>query len=40
MYMVEPTNGVTPDNHFDRLLKFLKNQEEILEGPSEDSQGD
>lgn len=29
--MVEPTNGVTPDNHFDMLLKFLKSQEEILE---------
>ncbi|XP_061896161.1 uncharacterized protein LOC133645296 [Entelurus aequoreus] len=31
MYMVEPTNRVTPDNHFDMLLKFLKSQEEILE---------
>ncbi|KAM4521343.1 uncharacterized protein PAE49_002487, partial [Odontesthes bonariensis] len=30
-YMVEATNGVTPGNHFDMLLKFLKNQEEILE---------
>lgn len=31
MFMVEPRNNVTPDNHFDMLLKFLKNQEEILE---------
>ena len=31
MFMVEPRNNVTADNHFDMLLKFLKNQEEILE---------
>lgn len=29
--MVEPKNNVTPDNHFDMLLKFLKNQQGILE---------
>lgn len=32
MFMIEPRNNVTSDNHFDMLLKFLKNQEEILEG--------
>ena len=31
MFMVDPKNKVTPDNHFDMLLKFLKNQEEVLE---------
>ncbi|XP_047198148.1 uncharacterized protein LOC118119242 [Hippoglossus stenolepis] len=30
-FMVNPANDVTSDNHFDMLLKFLKNQEEILE---------
>ncbi len=29
--MVDPRNGVTPDNHFDILLTFLKTQENILE---------
>lgn len=30
--MVNPANGVTPDNHFDSLLfLFLKTQDEILE---------
>lgn len=29
--MVDPRNNVTPENHFDSLLKFLKNQEEIME---------
>lgn len=38
--MVNPRNGVTPDNHFDSLLTFLKTQEEILEklGVSEKSE--
>ncbi|KAL0197335.1 hypothetical protein M9458_005875, partial [Cirrhinus mrigala] len=31
IFMVNPANGITPDNHFDDLLKFLKTQEEILE---------
>jgi len=31
VFMVNPANGVTPDNHFENLLKFLKTQEEILE---------
>lgn len=31
VFMVNPANGVTPDNHFDNLLMFLKTQEEILE---------
>nr|XP_043874409.1 uncharacterized protein LOC122764147 isoform X1 [Solea senegalensis] len=31
MFMFEPRNNVTSDNHFDMLLKFLKSQEEILE---------
>lgn len=31
MFMIEPRNNVTSDNHFDMLLKFLKSQEEILE---------
>ena len=31
MFMVEPRNNVTSDNHFDMLLKILKSQEEILE---------
>ena len=30
-FMVNSSNNVTTDNHFDMLLKFLKNQEEILE---------
>lgn len=30
-FMVNPGNRVTPDNHFDSLLTFLKTQEEILE---------
>lgn len=30
-FMVNPRNGVTPDNHFDILLTFLKTQEDILE---------
>ena len=29
--MVNPENAITPDNHFDSLLKYLKTQEEILE---------
>ncbi len=28
VFMDNPSNGVTPDNHFDSLLKFLKTQEE------------
>lgn len=28
--MLEPGNSVTPDNHFDALLKFRKKQEDIL----------
>lgn len=31
VFMVNPENGITPDNHFDKLLKFLKTQEDILE---------
>nr|XP_054591718.1 uncharacterized protein LOC129156104 [Nothobranchius furzeri] len=31
VFMVNAHNNVTPDNHFDNLLKFLKTQEEILE---------
>ena len=31
VFMVNPANDVTPDNHFDSLLRFLKTQEEILE---------
>lgn len=31
VFMVNSSNGVTPDNHFDSLLKFLKTQEEIME---------
>ena len=31
VFMVNPENAITPDNHFDSLLKFLKTQEEILE---------
>lgn len=30
VFMVGPSN-VTPENHFDSLLKFLKTQEEIME---------
>lgn len=29
--MLDPSNNVTSDNHFDTLLKFLKKQEDILE---------
>lgn len=29
--MVNLSNGVTSDNHFDSLLKFLKTQEDIME---------
>lgn len=29
--MVNPGNNITPDNHFDSLLKFLKPQEETFE---------
>ena len=31
VFMVNPGNAITPDNHFDSFLKFLKTQEEILE---------
>lgn len=31
VFMVNPDNGVTSENHFDKLLKFLENQEEILD---------
>lgn len=31
VFMVNPGNNVTRDNHFDSLLNFLKTQEEILE---------
>ncbi|XP_049321149.1 uncharacterized protein LOC111193301 [Astyanax mexicanus] len=31
IFMVNPSNGVKPDNHFDNLLKFLKTQEEVFE---------
>ncbi|CAJ1048211.1 uncharacterized protein LOC111583003%2C partial [Xyrichtys novacula] len=31
MFMVEPKNNVKSDNHFDMLLTFLKNQEDVLE---------
>lgn len=31
VFIVNPSNGVTPDNHFDSLLEFLKTQEEIME---------
>lgn len=31
IFMVEPRNNVTSDNHFVMRLKFLKSQEEILE---------
>ncbi|GAA6075586.1 uncharacterized protein LOC115149571 [Tachysurus ichikawai] len=31
VFMVNPRNNVTSDNHFENLLKFLKTQEEILE---------
>lgn len=30
-FMLNPTNNVTPDSHFDSLLKYLKTQEVILE---------
>lgn len=30
-FMVNPSNGITPDNRFDSLLTFLKTQEDILE---------
>lgn len=29
--MLEPSNGVMPDNHFNALLKFLKKQEDMFE---------
>lgn len=29
VFMRNPSNNVTPENHFDSLLKFLKNQEEL-----------
>ncbi|XP_036068500.1 uncharacterized protein LOC112152419 [Oryzias melastigma] len=43
VFMVNPANNVTPDNHFDSLLKFLKTQEDIFErleqlGVSENSE--
>lgn len=31
VFMVDPSNGVTNDNHFDMLLTFLKKQEMIFE---------
>lgn len=31
VFMVKPSNGDTPGNHFDSLLNCLKTQEEILE---------
>lgn len=31
VFMVNPRNYVTPDNHLESLLKFMKKQEEILE---------
>lgn len=31
VYMTDPANGITPENHFDALLKFLKKEEETLE---------
>lgn len=31
VHMTDPANGITPENHFDALLKFLKKEEEILE---------
>lgn len=31
VFMVDPSNNVTQENHFDSLLKFLKTQEEIME---------
>lgn len=31
LHMVNPTNAVTPDNHFDKLLSYLKTEEEVLE---------
>jgi len=31
IFKAKPENGVTPVNHFNALLKFLKEQEEILE---------
>ena len=34
VFMVNPENAITPDNHFDSLLKFLKTQEEILNSSS------
>lgn len=30
-FMLNPANNVTPDSHFDSLLKYLKTQEAILE---------
>ncbi|XP_077457750.1 uncharacterized protein LOC144074933 [Stigmatopora argus] len=31
IFMTNPANGVTSDNHFDNLLRYLKDQEEVLE---------
>ncbi len=31
VYMMDTANAITPDNHFDELLRFLQKQEEILE---------
>lgn len=31
VFMVDPSNGITQDNHFDMILMFLKKQEEIFE---------
>lgn len=30
-FMLEPSNGATPDYHFDKLLMFLKKQEGVFE---------
>lgn len=34
-FMLNPTNNVTPDSHFDSLLKYLKTQEAVLEKPDQ-----
>ncbi len=31
VYMMDTANAITPDNHFDELLRFLQKQEETLE---------
>ncbi|XP_077457237.1 uncharacterized protein LOC144074602 [Stigmatopora argus] len=31
VFMTNPANGVTPGNHFDNLLRYLKDQEGVLE---------